>query len=88
MKQLKTAVPIWLSEGLYQIYFYSTGGAGTGKLQFAGDGTNFQDIADSSFTGNGDGTFTVGIDPAQVSRWQVVLTGDTVCRYSKVRSYA
>jgi len=88
MKALATATPIFLSGGDYQLDFYSAGGAGTGVLQYAADGSNFRDIADSSFTGSGGGIFTVGEDPSQITRWKVTLTGDMVCKYNKVRSYA
>jgi hypothetical protein len=88
MADFKTAAPVFLAGGDYQLDFKSAGGAGTGVLQYAADGTNFRSIEDSTFTGDGGGIFTVGEDPSGISRWQVVLTGDTVCKYFKVRSYA
>jgi hypothetical protein len=88
MQTLASATPISLSGGDYQLDFYSSGGAGTGLLAFAADGTNFRTIANSSFTGSGGFIFTVCEDPTQISKWKVTLTGDTVCKYSKVRSYA
>lgn len=88
MTALATNTAIFLSDGDYQLDFYSSGGAGTGLLAFAADGTNFRTIADSSFTGSGGFIFTVGYDETAVSRWKVTLTGDTVCEYFKLRHRA
>jgi hypothetical protein len=88
MQTLASATPIFLSGGDYTLDFLSVGGAGTGLLAFAADGTNFRTIADSSFTGSGGFIFTVGYDETAVSRWKVTLTGDTVCEYFKLRHRA
>lgn len=88
MASLKTAAPTFLEGGDYQLDFKSVLGTGTGVLQYAADGTNFRNIADTSFTGDGGFIFTVGDDPSQISRWKVTLTGDTVCSIFPVRRYA
>lgn len=88
MAILKSEAPVFLAGGDYQLDFKSAGGAGTGLLAFAADGTNFRTIADSSFTGSGGFIFTVGEDPSQVSRWKVTLGGDTVCNIFTVRRFA
>jgi len=84
MASLATDTAVFLSAGDYQFDFYSSGGAGTAKLQVAADGTNYADVADSSFTGSGQFILTAGEDLTRTMRWKVILTGDSVCNYFKV----
>jgi len=74
-----TAVPRPL-RGKYTLSFQSTLGTGTGKLQLAADGTNFVDVVDTSYTGSGQTNIDCGNDDGGIAKWQVVLTGDMVCR--------
>ena len=88
MARINSGNPEFLSGGVYHVEFYSPGGAGTGKVQYSADGANYRDVADTSYTGSGGFTLTVGDDESGVSRHKFTLTGDTVCNRYKIRSFA
>ena len=72
-KVLTDGTEFELAAGEYQLSYHSAS-SGTGKLQYAPDGTNFHDVADTSFSASGDVLIKLG--SSYQAKWKVVLTGD------------
>ena len=64
----------------YHLTFTSPGGAGTGVLAISTDGTNFTDVANTSFTGGA--AVIVTIPDCTI---KVTLTGDMIANWQFVK---
>lgn len=70
-----------LAAGRYMISYYSAS-SGTGKLQYAPDGTNYHDVTDTSKSASADIIIEIGWLDA--GKWKAILTGDMVMYYAPI----